>query len=343
MNICARCILPANFPGAHLDPHGICSFCRQPGADVERPGSAERLAELLEKNRSDPYDCIVCYSGGKDSTFTLQTLVQDYGLKVLAFTFDHGFTSSRALKNIECVTRALGVDKEIYRPDSEVIRKIFKIAIRELPGMPPESIYGRGMQNFGPVCYVCGCMIHSMAIRIAMRTGSRLIVTGYTVSQDPDYYKGYVSQDRPVGSPSAMSAEPWLAIARIMFHFLRHAGIDGLDELFLEGLSADDIKKKAFLRLFDFIRYDEQQIYRRIAELGWQRPSDTDSCSTNCLLNSLGIHVYRKTMGYHPYTRQLADLVRKGLLKREDALQAVQAELDMELVRDVARKIGVNT
>ena len=342
MNICARCIIPENFPGAHLDPQGICNFCRQPIATLETSGSPERLYELLEKNRSHPYDCIVCYSGGKDSTFTLQTLVQDYGLKVLVFTFDHGFTSPRALQNIECVTRALGVDKEIYRPDPEVIQKIFKTSIRELPGLPPESIYGRGMQEYGPVCYVCGCMIHSLALRIALRTGARLIVTGYTASQDPDYYKGYATQARPVGSPSAMSAEPWLAISRIMHHFLRHADIDGLDELFLEHISAEDVKEKAFLRLFDFIRYDEQAIYQRIAELGWQKPLDTDSCSTNCLLNSVGIYVYRKTMGYHPYTKQLADLIRRGLLTREDALRAVQADLDMGRVRDVARKLGVN-
>jgi hypothetical protein len=342
MNICARCIIPDNFPGAHLDPQGICNFCRQPAAAADISGSPERLAELLEKNRSHPYDCVVCYSGGKDSTFTLQTLVQDYGLKVLAFTFDHGFTSPWALRNIERVTLALGVAKEIYRPDPRVIRKIFRTTIRELPGMPPESIYGRGMQEYGPVCYVCGCMIHSIAIRIALRTGARLIVTGYTAAQDPDYYKGYAARARPAGSPSAMSAEPWLAIAGIMHRFLRQADIGGLDELFLEHLGADDVKNIAFLRLFDFIRYDERQIYRRIAELGWQKPSDTDSCSTNCLLNSLGIYVYRKTRGYHPYTKQLADLIRRGLLSRADALQAVQADLNMELVRDVALKMGVN-
>ncbi|UCD78309.1 MAG: 7-cyano-7-deazaguanine synthase [Desulfobacterales bacterium] len=342
MNICARCIIPDDFPGAHFDSQGICHFCRQPAAAVDASGSSEDLAELLEQNRSDPYDCIVCYSGGKDSTYTLQTLVQDYGLKVLAFTFDHGFTSTGALSNIECVTRALNVDTEIYRPDPAVIRRIFKTSIRELPAMPPESIYGRGMQEYGPVCYVCGCMIHSIAIRLAMRTGARLIATGYTTSQDPDYYKGYATRARPVGSPSAMSAEPWLAIARIMHHFLRYADIKGLEDLFLTHLSADDVKEKAFLRMFDFIRYDERQIYRRIAELGWQKPTDTDSCSTNCLLNSLGIYIYHKTRGYHPYTKQLADLVRRGLLTRADALQAVQAELNMGLVRDIALKLGLD-
>jgi len=342
MNICARCIIPDNFPGAHLDPQGICNFCRQPAADVDKHSSPADLAKLLAQNRSDPYDCIVCYSGGKDSTFTLQTLVQDHGLKVLAFTFDHGFTSPQALRNIECVTRTLGVDKEIYRPDPAVIRSIFNASIRELPGIPSESIYGRGMQEYGPVCYVCGCMIHSIAIRLAMRNGARLIATGYTASQDPDYYKGYIAGGRPAGSPSAMSAEPWLAISRIMHRFLRHAGIEGLDELFLAKFNADDVKEKAFLRLFDFIRYDEQQIYRRIADLGWQKPSDTDSCSTNCLLNSVGIYVYRQTKGYHPYTKQLADLVRRGLMTRKDALQAVQADLNMELVRDVARELGLD-
>ncbi len=160
MSICARCIIPDNFPGVHLDEQGICNFCKKSKASVKTSTAPELLSELLDKSRSKPYDAIVCYSGGKDSTFTLQTLVQDYGLNVLAFTFDHGFTSPQALENIECVTRALGVDREIYRPDPEVIQKIFKVSIQQLPTMPPESIYGRGMRKFGPVCYVCGCMIH---------------------------------------------------------------------------------------------------------------------------------------------------------------------------------------
>jgi hypothetical protein len=259
----------------------------------------------------------------------------------LAFTFDHGFTSPQALENIECVTRALGVDKEIYRPDPAVIKKIFKVSIQQLPTMPPESIYGRGMREYGPVCYVCGCMIHSIAIRIAIRTGTRLIVTGYTPTQDPDYYKAYATQAQSVGSPVAMSAEPWLAISRIMFHFLRHWDIDAIADLFLEGVSLSDVKEKAFLRLFDFIRYDERIIYRRIEELGWQKPMDTDSCSTNCLLNALGIYVYQKTMGFHPYSKQLADLIRQGLMSREEALEAVRADLDMELIRQVAHSLNV--
>ena len=342
MSVCARCIIPHNFPGANFDEQGICHYCRQSIAPVETSDSLGRLSELLEKNRSKPYDCIVCYSGGKDSTFTLQTLVQDYGLNVLAFTFDHGFTSRQALQNIAGVTRTLGVDTEIYHPDPNTIQKIFNVSIQKLPGMPPESIYGRGMREFGPVCYVCGCMIHSIALRIALRTGARLIVTGYTESQDPDYYKGYSTHTKASRFPSAMSAEPWLAISRIMHHFLQHWNIDGLDELFLEHVSLDDVKAIAFLRLFDFVRYDEKKIFRRIAELDWKKPQDTDSCSTNCLLNSLGIYVYRKTMGYHPYTKQMADLVRLGCLTRAEALDAVEANLNMELVNEIARKLRIN-
>lgn len=341
MKICKKCIIPENFPGAHFDARDICTYCQTIEGAVEMKGSQELLSELLEKNRSDTYDCIVCYSGGKDSTFTLQTLAQDYGLKVLAFTFDHGFTSAQALENIDRVTNALGVAKEIFRPNSEIVQKIFKTAIQELPGMPPESIYGRGMQEYGPVCYVCGCMIHSIAILMAMRYGSRLIGTGYTVSQDPAYYKGYADDGQAANTPSLMSAQPWLAISRIMYRFLRHWDIQGLDQLFLKHVHEADVKQISFLRLFDFIKYDERRIYQRIAELGWEKPSDTDSCSTNCLLNSLGIYVYQKTMGYHPYTKQLAELIRRGLLTRDDAIKAVQSDININLVQDIAEKLDV--
>jgi len=56
---------------------------------------------MLEKVKGKRnYDTFVAYSGGKDSTYTLMTLKQDFGLKVLAVTLDHGFVFPMALKNI---------------------------------------------------------------------------------------------------------------------------------------------------------------------------------------------------------------------------------------------------
>ena len=69
--------------------------------------------------------------------------------------------------------------------------------------------------------------------------------------------------------------------------------------------------------LYDYVTYHEAEIYRIVQdELGWVRPRDTDSCSSNCQLNALGVHVHRQRYGISPYVIPLAHDVRHGLMTR---------------------------
>ena len=55
--------------------------------------------QILDNYRNNlQYDCIVPFSGGKDSTFTLLTLVKNFNLKPLAVSFDHGFMRKNLLE-----------------------------------------------------------------------------------------------------------------------------------------------------------------------------------------------------------------------------------------------------
>jgi acyl-CoA synthetase (AMP-forming)/AMP-acid ligase II len=104
---CRKCLLTTNHPGVEIDGHGICRVCRQfytYGAAIKdyfRPFEAFKavVAQARQQSQSD-YDCLLLYSGGKDSSYVLHRLVE-MGLNVLAYTFDNGFISTAAFKNIE--------------------------------------------------------------------------------------------------------------------------------------------------------------------------------------------------------------------------------------------------
>ena len=68
---------------------------------------------------------------------------------------------------------------------------------------------------------------------------------------------------------------------------------------------------------------------------------DTDSCSTNCQLNALGVYVHRKRYGVSPYVFPLAHDVRVGLMSRDDALRAVNGSLNHGIVAAVAGRLGM--
>lgn len=67
----------------------------------------------------------MAYSGGKDSTYTLDLLINRYKLRALALTFDNTFISEKSLVNIRKVCAALGVDYMIIQPSPKVLKNFF--------------------------------------------------------------------------------------------------------------------------------------------------------------------------------------------------------------------------
>jgi len=117
---CARCLLPETFPGIDFDEDGVCNYCRD-YKKVQVKGE-EALRELLERYRGkgEKYDCIVPISGGRDSAFTLHQIVKKYKMRTLALTVDSGAITPEGYRNIEQITKALGVDHVWLRNEERI-------------------------------------------------------------------------------------------------------------------------------------------------------------------------------------------------------------------------------
>ncbi len=96
---------------------------------------------------------------------------------------------------------------------------------------------------------------------------------------------------------------------------------------------------KVLMPFHALLDYDESKILKQIAKLGWKKPADTDSCSTNCLLNALGNMSSIKKLGYHPYIGELSYLVRIGKISRKNALEVEQANTNPETVKHCLKKL----
>ncbi len=103
---CIRCGLPSNYPRAVFDEEGVCSLCRSYESIKDHAKAyfktMDDLRDIFEESarRHEPkYDCMMLYSGGKDSSYALCQLVE-MGLSVYAFTLDNGFISEGAKDNI---------------------------------------------------------------------------------------------------------------------------------------------------------------------------------------------------------------------------------------------------
>ena len=116
MDYCKRCVYPANSrPGIVFDDDGVCSGCRlaesRPGIDwaTREPLLREILGEhkARQREKGNPYDCIIPVSGGKDSTFQVWLLRNKYGMNPLLVTYNHTFNTALGVRNLTNLIKQL--------------------------------------------------------------------------------------------------------------------------------------------------------------------------------------------------------------------------------------------
>jgi hypothetical protein len=91
-----------------------------------------------------------------------------------------------------------------------------------------------------------------------------------------------------------------------------------------------------------FMDYSEEAIYKNILRLGWSPPDDVDANSTNCLLNSFANVIHKQQFGFHPYSFEMANLVREGYIDRDTALGKLAQEENPDIVTMVREKLDVD-
>lgn len=331
MKICTRCILPETFPGTKFDEEGVCTQCLSfQGIDALQEHKKEyegKFLALIEKyRRNSSYDCLMAYSGGKDSTYTLKVLKERYGLNVLALTIDNGFISEQAFRNMCAVTDNLGVDHMIFKPRFDLMKQIFRRAAED-------DIYSKKtLERASTICTSCIGIVKAVTLKTALEKGIMLIGYGWSPGQAP--VQSAVIRTNPALMKATQST--------IQGPLSKVAG-DGVNVYFLEERHFLDAERFPFnVHPLAFLEYDEESIVRDISSIGWKNPTDTDSNSTNCLLNAFANDVHIKRFKFHPYVWEIANMVREGVMTREDGYKKIYGTQAPELLKIARERLGLD-
>lgn len=178
---CTKCLLPETHETIIFDEEGVCNICRQnefKKDKIDWISKKEELNDLIASYRGKyDYDCIVPFSGGKDSTWALYYLMKEYKLKPLVVRFDHGFLRPNLNEDTIRVLRNLGADFHNFTPNWKVVQKLM-------------------LQSFlekGDFCWHCHTGIFSYPMWVAIRYNVPLIFWGEPSAE----YTSYYSYDQP--------------------------------------------------------------------------------------------------------------------------------------------------
>jgi len=287
----------------------VCSVCKQNEEKhavneaewANRRSVLERIAESARG--SAEYDCIVPFSGGKDSTFTLYFATKHLRLRPLVVRFDHGFLRQRVLDNSRRTFRRLGVDVLHFTPNWHVVKKLML-----------ESLKRRG-----DFCWHCHTGVFAFPVQEAVRRKIPLIVWG----EGDNEYASWGTEEH--------NRERFDKVCNLGINSQDMAGFVGLTDRDLgpfaypDSLAARDIRS---IFLGDYIKWNPKAQAALIKkELGWQGdevegvPPQYDYDKIECFMQGARDYIKFLKRGYGRTAHLTSIDVREGRISRAEALR----------------------
>jgi asparagine synthetase B (glutamine-hydrolysing) len=323
---CTKCLLPETFPFIVFDEKGVCNICNN-YKKKNHPKSINELQELVEpyRKKNGQTDCLVPFSGGRDSTYVLHIVKNILNLNPIAFTYDWGMVTDLGRRNIARVTGKLGVENIIVsaniRWKRENIRKNINAWLKN-PELGMVPLFMAGDKYF-----------FYYTDKVKKQNDIKLNIWGINPLENTDFKVGFC------GLP-------------LRFNKKRIYSISVLDQLKLFGYVGKNIlkspsyinqsiidtlgsfasryivPKRDYYHMFDYYSWDEKEIEDLIInEYKWETAIDTKTTwrigdGTAGFYN----YLYYTVAGFSEYDTFRSNQIREGMLTREKALLLVNEE-----------------
>lgn len=296
---CKKCLLSTR-EKVDIDADRLCDYCSGRKRDEweSRFGvtkevkieKAKELDRLFHSNKGkSKYDCLLAYSGGKDSTYLLYHLTKERSLKVLAVHVNSPFESATAKKNIEDIRNKMDFDLKKISPSEEFYYRFYK----KLFNNPVREGYLK------TICYICGPLIIGYCLKTATELKIPLVILGLSPNQPENMFFEW---DRSI------IEKDWIPTLFKTNEF---------DEGFLSNFwnphkyPKNTLLPRAIAPLH-VLEYNAENIIDLLNKRKIMSKKRSNPVSTNCDLNWPVIYLDTKLLGYNPYIKEFSAQVRRG-------------------------------
>lgn len=303
VDICKKCILPNEFLGIEINSKGFCNFCADPSHnnvnwskiqinDTLRRNSLldwNDVVKNMKKNHGEQkYDCVIGYSGGKDSTALLDLFVNEYGLHPLAVIADTGFMTDIAKENMKKTLKKININHILIEEATPTFNTLYKW-----------YFFNHNSNEIcltKYICDVCSDLIHSIVVQEAIERRIKKVIFGYSPDQIRRYFYEIPQNDILEWKPDLFSNEPFNGEDRKWY-------VDRNE------ISMKDIPR--ILLPYHAIDYDENEIIKLVESKNLIEVGRADPLLTNCHVVKAAILYDFYRYGGIPYALQYAELIRQ--------------------------------
>lgn len=322
---CTKCVLPGTMPYISFDAAGVCNYCNTYTLrNVPKP--KEDLFNLVKPyRRNGQLDCIVPFSGGRDSCYGLHLIVKELGMNPVTYTYDWGMVTDLGRRNISRMCAELGVENIIIADDIDKKRKNIATNLRawlKSPHLGMISILTAGDKHF---------FRHVETVK--RQTGIGLNLWGVNPLEVTHFKAGFLGIP-PDFEEKRVYMNGWrkqLEYQSLRFKaMLKSPGY--FNSSLWDTLSGEYYRsfteKKDYYHIFDYWNWDEKTIDDTlIGEYDWETAVDTSTTwrigdGTAAFYN----YIYYTVAGFSEHDTFRSNQIREGVMTRDQALELVKNE-----------------
>lgn len=322
---CTRCVLPETMPYIKFDTDGVCNYCKN-YKPRNNPKPKEELFKLVEPyRRAGSDDCIVPFSGGRDSCYGLHLIVNELKMKPITYTYDWGMVTDLGRRNISRMCAELGIENIIVAADIEQKRRNIAMNLTawlKSPHLGMISILTAGDKHF---------FRHVETVK--KQTGINLNLWGVNPLEVTHFKAGFLGIP-PDFEEKRVYMHGWskqLNYQKLRFKaMLQSPGY--FNSSLWDTLSGEYYRsfttKEDYYHIFDYWRWDEKTIDDTlINQYGWETAVDTNTTwrigdGTAAFYN----YIYYVVAGFTEHDTFRSNQIREGQVSREEALRLVEDE-----------------
>lgn len=322
---CKKCILPETTPFIEFDNNGVCNYCNS--HEKIKPKGANKLEKLIGNYRSKKGkpDCIIAFSGGRDSSYGLHYLVKELNMHPIAITFDWGMLSDVGRRNQSRMLAKLGVEHIVVSPYINKVRKDIRLNLMAWLRRPDLGMVPLLMQADKITEYYVDKIKRELGIKpVFFCRGNEL--------EREEFKSGYcgVKNADPGG---VIHAYAFFDKLRLLFYYFRQflsnpAYINSsLWSSFL-GYLVTFVIPHDYIYLWHYVPWDEEKIINLLKkEYGWEGDPETGiTWRVDDGSPAFYNYLYCQVQGFTENDSFRSHQIRENILTREEALKVVFRE-----------------
>jgi len=323
---CTKCILPETFPHIIFNDVGVCNYC----LNYKKKNQYRSLDELKElvapyKSNDGSPDCLVPFSGGRDSVYTLHVIKNILGLNPITFTYDWGMVTDLARRNIARICGKLGVENIIVAADIHWKRKNIKLNIESWLQNPELGMI--------PLFMAGDKFFFYYAEKVKKDYNIKLNIWGINHLENTDFKTGFGGLE-PNFNKDTIYSLSFLNQFKLFYYvgkniiktpsYLNQSIFDSLGSFASRYINP----KRDYYHLFDYMKWDEKDVESTILNLyDWEKSVDTNSTwrigdGTASFYN----YIYTLVAGFSENDTFRSNQIREGIMSRDKALKLVFEE-----------------